>query len=313
MAPISFKGISMKSSMRSIITITISLLMPGLAAADLNVFACEPEWAALAEEIGAGVIKTSSATHAHQDPHYIQARPSLISKVRKADIVICSGAQLEIGWLPMLLKKGSNPAVMPGNPGHFIASDFVRRLNVPANVDRAQGDVHPQGNPHIQTNPHNILLIAQALATRMAELDHDNAGVYQDGLEDFSQRWRKATAEWETRAASLRGKRVITHHKSWVYLEDWLGLEEVANLEPVVGVPPTAGHLSSLLKRFGDDGADIIIHAPYQSEKASRWLSERTGIPEIMLPLTVGGSDAAKDLFSLFDDILDRLLGALET
>lgn len=303
----------MKNIMQSIIAFTLSLLMPTLAVADLNVFACEPEWAALAEEIGAGAIKTSSATHALQDPHYIQARPSLISKIRKADIVICSGAQLEIGWLPMLLKKGSNPDVMPGNPGHFIAGDFVRRLDVPTHVDRAQGDVHPQGNPHIQTNPHNILLIAQALATRMAELDADNASVYQAGLEGFSMRWRKAITEWETRAASLRGKRVITHHKSWVYLEDWLGLEEVANLEPVVGIPPTAGHLSSLLKRFGDDGADIIIHAPYQSEKASRWLSDRTGIPEVMLPLSVGGSDGAKDLFSLFDDILDRLLGALGT
>lgn len=300
-----------KHMMKTITITALFLLSPMLAVADLKVFACEPEWAALAEEIGGNAVKASSATNALQDPHYIQARPSLISKVRRADIVICSGAQLEIGWLPMLLNKGSNPAVMPGNPGHFIASDYVKRLDVPATVDRSQGDVHPQGNPHVQTNPHNILLIAEALATRMTELDSDNAGIYQSGLEDFSQRWRKAITGWETRASSLRGKRVITHHKSWVYLGNWLGLEEVANLEPISGVPPTAGHLSSLLKRFGDNGADIIIHAPFQSEKAARWLSDRTGIPEIMLPLTVGGSDKATDLFSWFDDILDRLLGAL--
>ena len=302
----------MKIIFRNMLAITIFLLVPTLAAADLNVFACEPEWAALAEEIGTTAVKASSATNALQDPHYIQARPSLISKVRQADIVICSGAQLEVGWLPMLLKKGSNPAVMPGNPGHFIASDFVRRLAVPASLDRAQGDVHPQGNPHIQTNPHNILLVAEALATRMAELDAGQAEVYRNGLEEFSQRWRAAITAWEKRAAPLRGKRIITHHKSWVYLEDWLGLEEVANLEPVSGVPPTAGHLSGLLKRFGEDGADIIIHAPFQSEKASKWLSERTGIPEVMLPLSVGGSEGAKDLFSWFDDILDRLLGTLQ-
>ncbi len=297
--------------MKKIIIATLFLFSPMLATADLKVFACEPEWAALAEEIGGKAVKASSATNALQDPHYIQARPSLISRVRRADIVICSGAQLEIGWLPMLLNKGSNPSVMPGNPGHFIASDFVKRLDVPATVDRSQGDVHPQGNPHVQTNPHNILLIADALAARMTELDADNASIYKRGLEDFSQRWREAISGWEARASSLRGKRIITHHKSWVYLENWLGMEEVANLEPISGVPPTAGHLSSLLKRFGDDGADIIIHAPFQSEKASKWLSERTGIPEIMLPLTVGGSDAATDLFSWFDDILDRLLGAL--
>ena len=284
------------------------LLIPAVSKADLNVFACEPEWAALAEEIGGKAVKASSATNALQDPHYIQARPSLISKVRRADIVVCSGAQLEVGWLPMLLNKGNNPAVMPGNSGYFIASDYVKRLGVPASVDRSQGDVHPQGNPHVQTNPHNIQLIAEALATRMAELDRDSAQVYQDGLEDFSRRWRDAISGWEIRAASLRGKRVITHHKSWVYLENWLGMEEVANLEAVSGVPPTAGHLSSLLKRFGDGGADVIIHAPFQSEKASKWLSDRTGIPEIMLPLTVGGSPAAKDLFSYFDDIIERLL-----
>lgn len=299
--------------MKNALVVTFLLLSPVLAAADLNVFACEPEWAALAKEIGGKAIKVSSATNALQDPHYIQARPSLISRVRRADIVICSGAQLEIGWLPMLLNKGSNPSVMPGNPGYFVASDYVKRLDVPATVDRSQGDVHPQGNPHVQTNPHNILLIADALATRMGELDADNVSVYQRGLVDFSQRWREAIAGWEARASSLHGKRVITHHKSWVYLENWLGMEEVANLERVSGVPPTAGHLSSLLKRFGEDGADIIIHAPFQSEKASKWLSDRTGIPEIMLPLTIGGSDEAKDLFSWFDDILDRLLGAMKS
>ena len=303
----------MKNIMKNIIIAALFLLSPMLAAADLKVFACEPEWAALAKEIGGQAIKASSATNALQDPHYIQARPSLISKVRKADIVICSGAQLEIGWLPMLLRKGGNPGVMPGNPGYFVASDFVKRLNVPASVDRSLGDVHPLGNPHIQTNPHNILLVAEALAIRMAELDPDNANVYKSGLESFNQRWREAISGWEKRASSLRGKRVITHHRSWVYLENWLGLEEVANLEPVSGIPPTAGHLSSLLKRFDKGGADVIIHAPFQSEKASRWLSERTGIPEIMLPLTVGGSDAAKDLFSWFDDILDRLLGAMSS
>jgi zinc/manganese transport system substrate-binding protein len=304
---------NMKNMMKSIIITIFFLLSPMLATADLKVFACEPEWAALAEEIGGKMIKAASATNALQDPHYIQARPSLISRVRQADIVICSGAQLEIGWLPMLLNKGSNPGVLPGNPGHFIASDFVKRLDVPATVDRSQGDVHPQGNPHVQTNPHNILLIAEALAARMAELDAGNANHYQNGLESFSLRWRNAIAGWEVRAAPLRGKRVITHHKSWVYLENWLGMEEVANLEPISGIPPTAGHLSSLLKRFGEGGADIIIHAPFQSEKASKWLSKRTGIPEIMLPLTVGGSDKATDLFSWMDDILDRLLDALQS
>jgi len=297
--------------MKNILLVTILLCVPLVSKADLNIFACEPEWAALAEEIGGNKVKTNSATNALQDPHYIQARPSLIAKIRRADMIVCSGAQLEIGWLPMLLRKGNNPGVMPGNPGFLEASRYVKRLDVVVNADRSQGDVHPQGNPHIQTNPHNIRLVAVAMAERMAQLDAANAATYQQGLEDFSQRWNAAITDWEERATVLRGKRVIAHHKSWIYLENWLGLVEVATLEPVPGIPPTASHLASLLDRFADqNAADFIIRAPFQSEKPSNWLSDRTGIPAVMLPLSVGGSDQSSDLFKWFDDILDLLLAA---
>lgn len=299
-------------TVKRLFLLTILLALPGLAGADLEVFACEPEWAALAEELGGPRVTASSATHALQDPHYIQARPSLISRVRRADLVVCSGAQLEIGWLPRLLGKANNPDVRPGNDGYFEASMAVPRLDIPESVDRAQGDVHPQGNPHVQVNPHNIALIAHALGERMAQLDPDGAADYHENTRRFTERWAGAIGRWEARAAPLQGRRVIPHHKSWVYLADWLGLETVATLEPVPGVPPTANHLSSLLQRLGTDGrgADFIIRAPYQSDKASQWLAERTGIPAVMLPLTVGGTDAATDLFALFDDIVDRLLEA---
>jgi len=290
------------------------LMLPVTAVADLNVFACEPEWSALADEIGGDLVKVSSATNALQDPHYIEARPSLISRVRKADLLICSGAQLEIGWLSMLLRKANNPKVMPGTEGFLEASSYVRRLDVPASVDRSQGDMHPQGNPHVQMNPHNVAIIAAEVGRRMASLDPDNSGVYQQQTEDFLARWNDAMEDWEARALPLAGKRVVCHHKSWIYLEDWLSLEEVATLEPVPGIPPTTAHLSALLSGLGSDGsgADFIIRAPFQSDKASSWLEERTGIPAVMLPLTVGGTEAADNLFRLFDDILDRLLQTLE-
>ena len=290
------------------------LALPLAASAQLRVFTCEPEWSALAETIGGDRVRADSATHALQDPHYLEARPSLISKVRRADLVICTGAQLEIGWLPMLLTKANNPRVLPGKPGFMEASSLVTRLDVPDSIDRAQGDMHPQGNPHIQMNPHNIARVARALSARMAELDPDHADTYAAGTARFLERWEAAVAEWEARAAPLRGRRVVCHHKSWVYLEDWLQLEEVATLEPVPGIPPTATHLSSLLGALGADGAgaDVIIRAPFQSAKPSEWLEERTGIPAVMLPLTVGGSDGAQDLFGLFDDVLDRLLSAVE-
>ena len=209
----------------------VLLLAPLGASAQLRVFACEPEWAALAEAIGGELVETHSATTAMQDPHYIQARPSLIAKVRRADLVICSGAQLEIGWLPALLQKANNPRVLPGNDGYMEASSFVMRLNATGNVDRAQGDIHPQGNPHIQTDPRNIAAVARALAIRLAKLDGDNSDIYITNLKSFIDKWQAAIATWEARAAPLKGTRVITHHKSWVYLERWLGLQEVANLE----------------------------------------------------------------------------------
>ncbi len=285
-------------------------LLPAAAAADLKVFACEPEWAALAKEIGQSRVDTFSATTALQDPHYIQARPSLIAKVRRADLVICSGAELEIGWLPALLQKANNRDVLPGSQGYMEASSYVLRLDASGNVDRSKGDIHPQGNPHIQTNPHNIAAVAQALGNRMSLLDPENGAAYEEGLADFSKRWTDALEVWETRAESLRGAKAITHHKSWVYLERWLGIEEVANLEAVPGLPPSAMHLSRLTKQFDGGGADFIIRSPYQDAKASQWLSDRIGIAAIVLPLTVGGTEQAKDLFSLFDDIIERLLRA---
>ncbi len=292
--------------------IVFLLIAPLAAHAKVSVFACEPEWAALAEELGGEYVTAFSATTALQDPHYIQARPSLIAKVRQADLVICSGAQLEIGWLPALLQKANNPDVRPGSPGYMEASRFVLRLDAGGSADRGQGDIHPQGNPHIQTDPHNIAAVADAVAQRLAELDAEHAGTYEDRHAKFSARWNEAIVGWETRAAPLRGKRAITHHKSWVYLEHWLGIEEAGNLEAVPGLPPTATHLSKLTRDFANRGADVIVRSPYQDSKPSLWLSERTGIPAIELPLTVGGTDGATDLFSLFDDIIDRLLGAVE-
>ncbi len=290
--------------------VLVLLLVPFATQADLRIFACEPEWESLATEIGGGSVKTHSATTALQDPHYIQARPSLIAKVRRADLVICSGAELEIGWLPLLLQKANNRKVTPGQSGYFDASSLVERFGATTHADRAAGDIHPLGNPHVQTNPHNIAIIATALARRMAELDPGNSDAYQAGLVRFSERWHKAIKEWERKAEPLRGKRTITHHKSWVYLQQWLGLIESANLEAVPGVPPTAGHLSRLVSKFRDGGADFIVRSPYQDERASNWLSERTGIPAVELPLTVGGTENAKDLFTLFDDIIERLLMA---
>jgi zinc/manganese transport system substrate-binding protein len=269
--------------------LTLLFLMASVtASAELEIFACEPEWAALADEIGGDLVTSYSATTALQDPHYIQARPSLIAKVRKADL--------------------NNRKVLPGNDGYMEASSYVIRLDATANLDRARGDIHPQGNPHIQTDPHNISAVARALSERLVKIDSVNSEAYETNLEQFLIRWEQAVSRWEDRAEPLRGKRAITHHKSWVYLLRWLGIEEVEHLEAIPGLPPTATHLGKLTAEFGSGGADVIIRSPYQHAKPSEWLAERTGIPAIILPLTVGGTEGATDLFALFDDIVGRLI-----
>jgi zinc/manganese transport system substrate-binding protein len=285
-------------------------LLAAPAHAALRVLACEPEWAALAQELGGKLVDVSAATNALQDPHQVQARPSLIARMRSADLVVCTGAELEIGWLPVLLQQSGNAKVQPGQPGNFAAADFVRKLEVPTQLDRSQGDVHAAGNPHIQTDPRNIAAVANALGARLQQIDGANAAEYARRLADFSQRWQQATGRWAAQAQPLRGANVVSQHKGFVYLYDWLGLKEVAVLEPKPGVEPTVAHLQSVQDALKATPAKMVIYAAYQDPRPSDWLHEHAGIPAVKLPFTVGGSDRAKDLFGLFDDTIARLLGA---
>jgi len=280
------------------------------AHAALRVFACEPEWGALAQELGGGLVDVSVATSALQDPHQIQAKPSLIARARNADLVVCTGAELEIGWLPVLLQQSGNAKVQPGQPGHFAAADAVTKLDVPAQLDRAQGDVHAAGNPHIQTDPRNIARVAAALGARLQQVDPAHAGDYAKALADFNRRWQQAIERWTAQAAPLKGMPVVSQHKAFVYLYDWLGMKEVAVLEPKPGVEPTAAHLQGVLSALKATPARLVLHAAYQDARPSEWLSRNAGIPVVKVPFTVGGTEAAKDLFGLFDDTLARLLAA---
>jgi zinc/manganese transport system substrate-binding protein len=285
-----------------------ALALPAHAA--LRVFACEPEWAALAQELGGDLVEATSATTALQDPHQIQAKPSLISRVRNADLVVCTGAELEVGWLPPLLQQSGNAKVQPGQPGNFAAADFVRKLEIPTQLDRSQGDVHAAGNPHIQTDPRNIARVATALAARLQQIDAAHAPQYAKRQADFSQRWQQAMGRWAAQAAPLKGAAVVSQHKGFAYLYDWLGLKEVAVLEPKPGVEPTVSHLQEVQATLKSQAARMVIYAAYQDAKASEWLSRNASLPAVKLPFTVGGSDQAKDLFGLFDDTVARLVNA---
>jgi zinc/manganese transport system substrate-binding protein len=273
------------------------------------VFACEPEWGSLVQELAVDKVDVDVATSALQDVHQIEAKPSLIAKVRRADLTVCSGADLEIGWLPQLIRQSGNQKIA-GGAGVFSAAAQVTTLQKPAQLDRANGDVHPLGNPHIQMDPYRVLTVAKALDARLAQLDPPNAAFYQQRLADFSGRWTAAIKRWEAKAAPLKGRNIVVHHDSWIYFTQWLGMNQVGALEPKPGVPPTSAHLASLVATAKSSNTLAIVRAAYQDPKASAWLSERTGVPAIALPFTVGGDAQAKDLFGLFDSSIDKLLGA---
>ena len=301
----------MGADMRALFILTLLLLAAALPArAELRVFACEPEWGALAQELGGDKVSVYTATTALQDPHRVQARPSLIARLRRAGLLVCTGAQLEIGWLPALLRRAANAAVQPGNAGYFAAADYVVMREVPQQIDRIAGDVHPEGNPHIHTDPRNIARVAKALAERMVRLDPDHRAFYQGRLAGFSARWKAAIERWEAQAQRLRGVPVVTQHRSWVYLIHWLGLREVATLEAKPGIPPSSAHLAQVVSRLARSPAKMVIRAAYQDTRPSRWLSARAPLAEVVLPYTVGGTPEAKDLFGLFDDTVRRLQAA---
>jgi len=289
----------------------ITALLLGLAATTtasaLNVFVCEPEWGSLVQELAGDTAETTIATSAFQDPHSLQARPSLIAAVRRADLIVCTGADLEIGWLPLLLRRAGNPGIQPGNPGYFLAADHVRRIEIPASIDRAQGDVHPQGNPHIHLHPRNVERVAEALAERLGQIDPTSGASYESRLHDFLHRWGEARDRWEDRAAQLEGMRLASHHRSFSYLADWLDLDIVATLEPKPGIPASGAQLAALLEQLSPNPPAGVIRTPYENEKPSHWLSERLQIPEIMLPFTIGGTTDSVDLFSLYDETMRML------
>ena len=293
----------------------IATLMAGMlwllaqpARAALKVLACEPEWGSLVQELAGDKVSVTSATTALQDAHHIEARPSLIARARNADLVICTGSELEIGWLPLLLRQSGNERIQPGKPGYLEASQLVPRLEIPKALDRALGDIHPEGNPHIQLDPRNIAKVAQVLGDRLVQLDPANAETYHSRTAAFLARWNTAIKRWEAEAAPLKGLTTVVYHQNMSYLNAWLGMREVGSLEPKPGVPPTAAHLAELVGRMQAAPAKVIVYVAYNNPQAAQFLSERTRIPAVMLPFTVGGSDKAKDLFGLFDDTLARLL-----
>jgi len=288
------------------------LAMATPAQAALNVLACEPEWASLTQELAGLLVRVSSATTARQDPHHIEARPSLIARARNADLLVCTGAELEVGWLPLLQRESGNARIQPGQAGSFEAAAYVSLLDKGGVADRAQGDVHPGGNPHLHLDPRNLLKVGEALSQRLSVLDPGNTEAYAVRQRDFRQRMTAAIVRWEKQGAVLRGLPVVVHHKSFAYLTHWLGLNVLADLEPRPGLEPSAAHLAQLSVRLKNQSPRVVLRTAYQSPRPSAWLAQQTGSVALELPYTVGGSAQAGDVFGVFDDTLAKLLTVVQ-
>jgi zinc/manganese transport system substrate-binding protein len=259
------------------------------AAQAFHVFACEPEWAALTQALMPQAT-VFSATHVLQDPHHIEARPALIAQLRRASLAVCTGASLEAGWLPMLQQRAGNAAIQNGQPGMFYATEHVELMDaVQGAVGAFAGDVHGQGNPHVHADPHRLLKVAEALRQRLVQLQPDQAQAIDARHRQFEATMRSRIADWEKRAAILRGRDIVGQHTSLRYLWAWLGVRQVADLEPKPGMPPTPGHLDKTLAQLKSRPAMAIVVALHQDARAGKWLASQLGpaTPLLLLPATV--------------------------
>ena len=284
----------------------LAISLPSGAA--IRVLATTADWGSLVSELGGDRVDVYTATSALQDVHRVEAKPSLVARARRAGLLVANGAELEAGWLPVLLQESGNARIQRGAPGYFEATSAITLVEVPAKLDRAMGDIHPLGNPHAHLDPRNIAAVAKALTARLAAVDPAGAEIYAARGADFAKRWDEAMIRWRERAAPLKGVPVVIMHRDQAYLCRWLGLKELAAIEPKPGVPPSAGYLAELVTRLKATPPRMILLNAYNDPKAAKWLSERVGTPAVVLPYSVGGSPEAKDLFGLFEDTIAKLL-----
>lgn len=275
----------MRTATRCLLVAAFALLAPSAQA--LQVFACEPEWASLTRVLHPTAKIFSATTHL-QDPHHIEARPSLIARLRQADIAICTGAGLEAGWLPMLQERSGNPAVQNGSAGMFFAAGAVRLIHpYQGSVTPFSGDVHPEGNPHIHADPHRLLAVAAALRDRLIRLDPDSADTIRERHAAFHRELSTRIPIWEQQAAHLKGKSVVTQHSSFGYLWEWLQMRVAVDLEPKPGMPPTPAHLNRVRDTLRTSPVAAIVIAQHHDQRPAQWLVRQfpdRSPPMIILP-----------------------------
>jgi len=285
--------------------LVLFLLFLSVSLAQLKVVATYPWIGELVKEVGKDRVSLYVIAKGTEDPHFVVPKPSHIAKMRDADLLIMQGASLEVGFLPPLLQQSNNPKIQPGRQGLLDLSEFVKIIEKPVSVSRAMGDVHPEGNPHYQLDPHNIPPLARAIAERLCQLDSPNCAYYRGNLEDFLRRWNAKLTEWDREFAKLKGVKVIQYHKLYDYLLQRYGMVLVGTLEPLPSIPPTGKHIEGLISQA--QGVKFILQDVYHEKRTAQFVAQRLNAKVVILPHDVGAVPEAKDLFSLFDEILRRL------
>jgi zinc/manganese transport system substrate-binding protein len=290
-------------------------LLAGLGAraeAKLRVVASIEALADLSKQIGGDRVDVTSLSHGYQDPHFVEAKPSLVLALNRADALVYVGLDLEIGWLPPLVQQSRNGHIQRGQPGNIDASSAIKPEdvpNVPSDQLRAMGDVHPLGNPHYWVPPGNARAIANLLAARLTAVDAGGAATYKAALARFEAQLAAKEKQWSAAAAPLRGTRVVTYHKSWSYVARWLGLEEVGYIEPRPGIPPTASHTAQLIELMKKSGVKLVIADSFYPNTTARFVADNAGARLVAAPSNVGATPAIKTYFDLVDALIAALKG----
>jgi ABC-type Zn uptake system ZnuABC Zn-binding protein ZnuA len=298
--------------LKSILAVVLLGLTPSGLLAKLHVVASTEDMASLAQEVGGGEIDVVSIAKGYQDPHFVDAKPSYLLKLRGADLLIVVGLELEVGWLPPLLTNARNTNIVPGYSGYLDASQGCHVLQKPTGtVDRSLGDIHPFGNPHYWTDPENGRIIAQHVADKLEELDPPHAQIYRDNLARFEARLTVKEKEWDAMAAAFKGVKVITYHNSWPNFAEHFGIEVVNHIEPKPGIPPSPTHVEELINQIRREKIPLLLIEPYFDDKLPQKIANEAGAKMLIFPPSVGGESEIKTYFDLFDHDLKLLKDAV--
>ena len=284
-----------------------------VAQSKLNVIATTEDLASIAAEVGGDHITVESIAKGYQDPHFVEAKPSFILKLQKADILILVGRELEIGWLPVLINQSRNAKIQPGAPGYLDASLQARILDVPSGqVTRAEGDVHPLGNPHYWMDPENGKIIAKEIFDTLVKMRPNERSYYEPRLNDFVSKVSTSEKRWLDMMAPHKGTKVVTYHRSFSNFADRFGLNVVGYVEPKPGIPPTPQHNLDLINQMKKDNVKIVLVEPYFDVKTPNAIGRDTGAEVLIMPPSVGGTKDVADYIKLFDSNINMLVTAIK-